>query len=149
MSIDGEHSSAFGADCLKSPAVHKVLVAEDDPDIQKVIRMSLKFGGVNEVFLAGDGEVCLAIVNRVNPDLILLDVSMPNLDGYQTCRKLKANPETQSIPVIFLTAKVQSHEADTGMKLGALGYLSKPFDPLTLYKQILEILGKEIALDCP
>jgi CheY-like chemotaxis protein len=134
---------------LKSHAVHTVLVAEDDPDIQRVIKMSLKFGGVSEVVLAGDGEECLAIVNHVNPDLILLDVSMPNLDGYQTCQRLKANPETQSIPVIFLTAKVQSHEAETGLKVGALGYLSKPFDPLTLHKQILEILEKDATSDRP
>ena len=97
-------------DSLKSLSVHKVLVAEDDPDIQKVIRMSLKFGGVDDVILTGDGRQCLAIVNRIRPDLILLDVSMPNLDGYQTCIMLKANPETQCIPVIFLTAKVQAHE---------------------------------------
>jgi CheY-like chemotaxis protein len=130
-------------DTLKSQlAVRRILVAEDDPDIQKVIRMSLKFGGVDEVVLTGDGQECLAAVNGVRPDLILLDVSMPNLDGYQTCTLLKANPETRSIPVIFLTAKVQKHEAEIGMKSGALGYLSKPFDPMTLHDQILAILAK-------
>jgi two-component system, OmpR family, response regulator len=133
----------------KSEALHKVLVVEDDRDVQKVIRMSLKYGGVDEVVLAGDGEECLAIVNRERPDLILLDVSMPKLDGYQTCTRLKADPETQSIPVIFLTAKVQKHEEETGMKSGALGYLSKPFDPLTLYEQILAILSKGAALVNP
>jgi two-component system OmpR family response regulator len=130
-------------------AVHKVLVAEDDPDIQKVIRMSLRFGGVDEVVVTSDGQECLAIVNRVRPDLILLDVSMPNLDGYQTCNMLKANPETRSIPVIFLTAKVQKSEEEIGMKAGALGYLSKPFDPMTLYEQILAILEKDAALGNP
>jgi len=130
-------------DSLKPPSVHKVLVAEDDPDIQKVIGMSLRFRGVEEVVLTSDGQECLAIVNRIRPDLILLDVSMPHLDGYQTCCMLKANPETQSIPVIFLTARVQEHEAEIGMKSGALGYLSKPFDPLTLYEQILAILAKD------
>jgi CheY-like chemotaxis protein len=134
---------------LKSQALHKVLVVEDDPDIQKVIRMSLKFGGVDEVVLTGDGEECLEIVNRERPDLILLDVSMPKLDGYQTCTRLKANPETQSIPVIFLTAKVQKHEAEIGMRLGALGYLSKPFDPLTLHEQIMAILSKGAPLVNP
>jgi CheY-like chemotaxis protein len=129
--------------------VHRVLVSEDDPDIQKVIRMSLRFGGVKDVFLTDDGRECLAIVNRVRPDLILLDVSMPNLDGYQTCSILKANPETKSIPVIFLTAKVQMHEAEIGMKSGALGYLCKPFDPLTLHQQILAILAKGRPLENP
>jgi two-component system, OmpR family, response regulator len=134
-------------DSLKSQVVvHKVLVAEDDPSIQKVIRMSLKFGGVNEVVLTSDGAECLAAVNSVRPDLILLDVSMPNMDGYETCCALKANPETRSIPVIFLTAKVQASEAEIGMKSGALGYLSKPFDPLTLHEQILAILVKGASL---
>lgn len=129
-------------DSLPSPRVQKVLVAEDDPDIQKVIRMSLKLGGVIDVVLTGDGRECLAAVNRVRPDLILLDVSMPHLDGYETCVMLKANPNTKSIPVIFLTAKVQAQEAELGMKSGALGYLSKPFDPLTLHEQILALLAK-------
>jgi two-component system OmpR family response regulator len=141
VSIRVERALMSPMDSLKLNSVHKVLVAEDDPDIQKVIGMSLRFRGVEEVVLTSDGQECLAIVNRVRPDLILLDVSMPNLDGYQTCRMLKANPETQSIPVIFLTAKVQEHEAEIGMKSGALGYLSKPFDPLTLYEQILAILA--------
>ena len=120
----------------------KVLVAEDDRDIQKVIRMSLKLRGVEYVAFANDGLECLAIVGQVQPDLILLDVSMPNLDGYETCRRLKADPKTQSIPVVFLTAKVQRHEKETGMTAGAQGYLSKPFDPMTLHDQLLEILAK-------
>lgn len=136
-------------DSLKLPTIHKVLVAEDDPDIQKVIRMSLRHGGVNDVVLTADGRECLAAVNRERPDLILLDVSMPNLDGYQTCVQLKANPETKSIPVIFLTAKVQMHEAEVGIKSGALGYLSKPFDPLTLHEQILALLAKGAARGNP
>ena len=122
--------------------VRKVLVVEDELDIQKVIRMSLKSRGVDEVVVAGDGEECLAVVNHVRPDLILLDASMPKLDGYQTCRMLKANPETRSIPVIFLTARVQTHEKELGADAGALGYVSKPFDPMTLYDQILTILVK-------
>ena len=129
--------------------IHRVLVAEDDLNIQKVIRMSLKVKGVEEVFLTSDGQECLAIVNRVRPDLILLDVTMPNLDGYQTCFLLKANPETRSIPVIFLTAKVQKHEAEIGMRSGALGYLSKPFDPLTSHDQVVTILATGAILENP
>lgn len=131
---------------LKSQALRKVLVAEDDLDIQKVIRMSLKLGGVAEVVLTGDGQQCLAMVKSVQPDLILLDVSMPHLDGYQTCCMLKANPETKSIPVIFLTASVQKQDVENGMKSGAQGYLSKPFDPLTLHERILAILAKDATL---
>jgi CheY-like chemotaxis protein len=71
---------------------------------------------------------------------------MPKLDGYETCRRLKADPKTQSIPVIFLTARVQRHEVEIGMKAGAQGYLSKPFDPMTLHDQILEILAKVASI---
>jgi CheY-like chemotaxis protein len=124
-------------------AISKILVVEDDPDIQKVIRMSLKFNGVKEVVTASDGEECLAAVNRERPDLVLLDVTLPKLDGYETCRRLKANPETRSIPVIFLTAKAQKSEEDIGMEAGAVGYLTKPFDPMKLLEQILGILERE------
>jgi two-component system OmpR family response regulator len=129
--------------------VHRVLVAEDDLAIQKVIGMSLRIRGVNEVVFTSDGEECLAAVNGVRPDLILLDVSMPKLDGYQTCRMLKLNPETRSIPVIFLTARVQSHEVSRGMNAGALGYLNKPFDPVTLHDQIMAILAKGATHESP
>ena len=120
-----------------------ILVVEDDPDIQKVIRMSLKFRGVRQVVVASDGDECLAIVNKVRPDLILMDVNMPRRDGYDTCRMLKANPDTQGIPVMFLTAKAQQSDQDMGFDAGALGYLTKPFDPMTLYDKILEILDEK------
>jgi len=125
--------------------ISRVLVVEDEPDIQKVIRMSLKVRGVDEVVMANDGEECLAVVNRVRPDLILLDVTMPKLDGYETCRLLKANPETRRIPVIFLTARAQRFEEEMGLAVGASGYLTKPFDPMTLHEQILALLEKERA----
>jgi CheY-like chemotaxis protein len=129
--------------------VHKVLVVEDEVDIQKVIRMSLRSRGVDEVVVASNGEECLAVVGQVRPDLILLDVSMPKLDGFQTCQRLKANPETRSIPVIFLTARVQKSEEKQGADVGALGYISKPFDPMTLHDQILAILAKGAAQQNP
>lgn len=123
--------------------ISRVLIAEDDPDIQKVIRMSLKLKGVQDVFVTENGEECLAQVATARPDVILLDVMMPKLDGYQTCRQLKANPETSSIPVIFLTARAQHFEAREGIEAGALGYLIKPFDPMTLHDQIVALLSKK------
>ncbi len=121
-------------------AIAKILVVEDELDIQKVIRMSLKFRGVREVVLADNGEECLAIVAQVRPDVILLDVNMPKLDGYETCRRLKQNPDTRPIPVIFLTARTQKAERAIGMEAGASGYLTKPFDPMTLHDQIVALL---------
>ncbi len=119
-----------------------VLLVEDDTDIQKVVRMSLKFRGVSQITVAGTGEECLQVVGEVKPDVILLDVMMPKLDGYETCRRLKANPETAQIPVIFLTAKAQQFEVKQGLEVGALGYLIKPFDPMTLHDQILTLLTR-------
>ncbi len=121
-------------------AIAKILVVEDELDIQKVIRMSLKFRGVREVVLADNGEECLAIVAQVRPDVILLDVNMPKLDGYETCRRLKQNPDTRPIPVIFLTARTQQAERAIGIEAGASGYLTKPFDPMTLHDQIVALL---------
>ncbi len=121
----------------------RVLIAEDDPDIQKVVRMSLKLKGVKDVFVTDNGEECLAQLETTKPDVILLDVMMPKMDGYETCRRLKANPATKHIPVIFLTAKAQHFEVREGMDAGALGYLIKPFDPMTLHDQILALLSKK------
>jgi len=117
-----------------------VLLVEDDPDIQKVIQMSLKHRGVKKVVLANNGEECLAMVGEVKPDVILLDVMMPKLNGYETCRRLKEDPGTKAIPVIFLTAKAQHFEMKKGLEAGALGYLVKPFDPMTLHDQIVALV---------
>lgn len=123
--------------------IARVLVAEDDPDIQKVIRMSLKMRGVKEVVVTDNGEDCLARAADSNPDVILLDVMMPKMDGYEACRRLKENPETKHIPVIFLTAKAQHYEVKKGLETGALGYLIKPFDPMTLHDQIVALVEKK------
>ena len=125
--------------------VRSILVVEDELDIQKLIKMSLRLQGVKEVSVASDGEECLEVVKQTKPELILLDVSMPKLDGYETCRILKANPDTRGIPVIFLSAKTQADEQEMGMRAGAQGYLSKPFDPTTLYSKILEILEGQLT----
>jgi CheY-like chemotaxis protein len=119
------------------------LLVEDDVDIQKVVRMSLKLRGVKDILVAQDGEECLAVVEGLKPDVILLDVMMPKMDGYETCRRLKANPETRDIPVIFLTAKTQQFEIKRGFEEGGCGYLLKPFDPMTLHDQIVELLNQK------
>jgi CheY-like chemotaxis protein len=127
--------------------ISRVLVVEDESDIQKVIKMSLKFRGVSEVIVAGDGEKCLAAVAEARPDVILLDVAMPGMDGYETCRRLKSNPATKEIPVIFLTASTQKGDEQTGFRAGASGYLTKPFDPMTLHERIVAILESTKARD--
>ncbi|HXE76304.1 MAG TPA: response regulator [Candidatus Xenobia bacterium] len=118
----------------------KILLVEDDPDIQKVVRMSLKLRGIKDITVVENGEECLAVVGQVQPDVILLDVMMPKMDGYETCRRLKANPDTRGYPIIFLTAKAQQFEIKRGIQEGAIGYLTKPFDPMTLHEQIVAML---------
>jgi CheY-like chemotaxis protein len=122
--------------------LERVLLAEDDLDIQKVVRMSLQFRGVANIVVVSDGQECLKVVNQVNPEVILLDVMMPQLDGYETCRRLKSDPQTAAIPVIFLTAKAQQFEMRQGLQAGAIGYLTKPFDPMTLHDQIIQLLDE-------
>ncbi len=120
--------------------IRKVLLAEDDEDIQKVARISLQFRGGWEVFLATNGEECLALAAKEHPDLILLDCMMPKLDGYETCRRLKLDQSLRHIPVIFLTARAQETEIKKGLLLGALGYLIKPFNPMSLVAEIQQIM---------
>ena len=120
--------------------IHKVLLAEDEEDIRKVAQISLQFRGGWEVILATNGEECLAKAASDRPDVILLDCMMPKLDGYETCRRLKQDPSLRNIPVIFLTAKAQEVEMKKGLSLGAVGYLIKPFNPMSLAAEICCII---------
>jgi CheY-like chemotaxis protein len=118
----------------------RVLVVEDDPDIQKVVRMSLKMRGVGEIVMVDNGTDCITKLATFLPDVILLDVMMPHVDGFETCRRLKENPATSGIPVVFLTARAQKADREAGLQLGAAGYVIKPFDPMTLHDQIVALL---------
>jgi len=123
--------------------IHKILLAEDEEDIRKVAQISLQFRGGWVVSLATDGEDCLIKAAQDRPDLILLDCMMPKLDGYETCRRLKEDPALREIPVIFLTAKSQESEVRKGLALGAVGYLIKPFNPMSLAAEIRKILESD------
>lgn len=114
----------------------RILLIEDDPDIQKMVQLSLKYQGGHQVSVASGGKEGLEKAGAEKPELILLDVMMPEMDGYETCRRLKATPETQAIPVIFLSARAQQTEIQKGKDLGAIGYLVKPFDPMNLSNQL-------------
>jgi two-component system OmpR family response regulator len=119
----------------------KILMVEDDPDIRRVAVMALKFKGGFEVIVAADGIEGLEKAASEKPDVILLDSMMPRMDGPETCKRLKADPALASIPVIFLTAKSQKKEIEAGLELGAVGYLVKPFDPMTLADELSKILA--------
>jgi two-component system alkaline phosphatase synthesis response regulator PhoP len=119
----------------------KILIAEDERDIRDLVAFTLRFAG-HEVFAASNGEEAVELAPKVNPDLILMDVRMPRMTGYEACKALKANPELKDIPVVFLSAKGQESERQQGIEAGAEEYLLKPFAPDQLSLQIKAILAK-------
>ena len=114
----------------------RILYAEDEPDIQAVAKLALEMVGGFEVLLCGNGEEALQQVKGFAPDLVLLDVMMPGMDGPTTLTHLRADPATAALPVIFLTAKVQPSEVAQYKASGALDVIAKPFDPMTLAAQV-------------
>jgi CheY-like chemotaxis protein len=119
----------------------KILIAEDERDIRDLVAFTLRFAG-HEVFTASNGEEAVELAPNVNPDLILMDVRMPRMTGYEACKKMKANPELRDIPVVFLSAKGQESEIQQGLEVGAEAYLLKPFAPDQLTSRVKEILAK-------
>ena len=117
----------------------KLLLVEDDPDIQLVARAALKRAGF-AVTAVSNGPAALEQVRAEPPDVVLLDWMMPEMDGPEVCRHLKGDPVTAGIPVIFLTARSQQAEIARGLSLGAVGYIVKPFDALTLGTQVRDML---------
>jgi len=119
----------------------KILIAEDERDIRDLVAFTLRFAG-HEVFAAANGEEAVELAPKVNPDLILMDVRMPRMTGYEACKVMKANPELRDIPVVFLTARGQESEIKQGLDVGAEEYLLKPFAPDQLTSRVKEILAK-------
>jgi len=120
----------------------KILVAEDERDIRELIGFTLRFAGF-EVVLAVNGIEAVEKVAQEQPDLVMLDVRMPKMTGYEVCRRLKENPETSDIPIVFLSAKGQEGEIEQGLASGALEYIVKPFAPDELTSQVKEILQRK------
>ena len=119
----------------------KVLVAEDDPDIQVILKMVLTRLGKCDVSITYQGDQVVPMAKANHPALILLDVMLPEMSGLEICKVLKSDPETRTIPIIFLTARSMPAEIHEALASGASGYLPKPFDPMTLISQINEILS--------
>jgi CheY-like chemotaxis protein len=119
----------------------KILYVDDEADIREVAQMALELDPDLEVRTCASGAEALEAVPTWKPDLILLDVMMPGMDGPTVFARLKANPSTAGIPVVFITARTQSIEVNGYRALGARGVLAKPFDPMTLSDQVRELLG--------
>ena len=118
-----------------------ILVAEDERDIRELIVITLQLGGFNVVDVP-NGEEAVKKAEEINPDLILMDVRMPKMTGYEACKALKANDKTRDIPVVFLSAKGQEAEVSTGLELGAEEYFLKPFAPDELSERVNQILTR-------
>ena len=119
----------------------KILVAEDEPDIRDLVAFTLRFAGY-EVISGSNGEEAVELAKREFPDLIILDVRMPRMTGYDACKLIKAEPNLKDVPVIFLSAKGQEAEIQNGMDAGAEDYLLKPFAPDQLTDRVRSILAK-------
>jgi DNA-binding response OmpR family regulator len=120
---------------------NRILIVEDERDIRELIAFTLRFGGL-EVEEAADGESGIAKALEIIPRLILMDVRMPRMTGFEACEKLKAHAETKDIPIVFLSAKGQGAEIQRGLELGAIEYILKPFAPDQLLTQVKDILTR-------
>jgi len=121
--------------------IENVLLVDDDANIRLIVKFALEKQTDWSVSVAESGDHALALLDSLKPDLILLDVMMPDIDGPMLLETIRARLKS-SIPVIFLTAKIQNQEIHRYKTLGAQGLITKPFDPMTLVQQIKNILGR-------
>ena len=119
----------------------RILIAEDEPDIRELVAFTLRFAG-HEVTATSNGEEALQQASLIIPDIIIMDVRMPRMTGYDACRAMKTDVVLKDIPVVFLSAKGQDAEIQTGLDAGAEEYLLKPFAPDQLVERVRAILAK-------
>ncbi len=117
----------------------KILIAEDERDIRDLITFTLKFAG-HDVVAAANGEEAVIKARETIPDLIMMDVRMPKMTGYEACKVIKSEAAIKDIPVVFLSAKGQEAEVQTGIEAGAVEYILKPFSPDQLTERVKTIL---------
>ena len=128
-----------------APALARVLYVDDEPDIREVVEMALGLTGALTVKTCGSGIDALGLLTDYRPDLVLLDVMMPGLDGPATLARMRNDAALCHIPVVFMTAKALPQEVDRFMSLGAIGVISKPFDPMLLAKRVQEIWASAMS----
>lgn len=120
--------------------LHQILIVDDERSIRNILDFSLDAEGYR-VFQAADGKEALEVAAAEMPDLIIMDVMMPELDGFESCRRLKADPRTRDIPVILLTARNTGDDRRLGRQARADAYLTKPFSPQKLLETVHSFLG--------
>jgi DNA-binding response OmpR family regulator len=117
----------------------KILIAEDERDIRELLSFTLRYNGF-EVVSARDGEEAIELALKEHPHLVLLDIRMPRINGYEVCRLMKDNEVTKHIPVVFISAKGQEAEVQEGMEAGAVDYIIKPFSPDEVVERVTTLL---------
>ncbi|MFH2122098.1 MAG: response regulator [Pseudomonadota bacterium] len=122
-----------------------ILIVEDDENIQQLVGYNLAKAGFN-VLYADNGEQALASVKRELPDLMVLDIMLPTLNGFEVCKILRKDPQTRTLPIIMLTAKGEENDVTAGLDLGADDYITKPFSPKILVSRIKSILRRREEL---
>lgn len=127
-----------------STDLKKILLIEDNEDIAVIVMMTLENIGGFEIKHSLSGQEALELLPSYHPQLILLDVMMPEMDGIETFKKIRLTPEGENIPIIFMTAKAQTHEQEAYLELGAIGVLVKPFNPMDLCEMIQELWAKHV-----
>jgi two-component system, OmpR family, alkaline phosphatase synthesis response regulator PhoP len=127
-------------------AKEKIVVVEDEADIQELVKYNLSKEGY-QITCYASGEDCLKSAVAVRPDLIVLDIMLPGVDGFEVCRELRRDSRTQHIPVIILTAKGEDADIVTGLELGADDYITKPFSPKVLIARVRNLLRRKRALE--
>ena len=123
------------------PAVAKVLAVDDDHVIRGLLQVNLEMEGY-EVVTAVDGRDALEKVEQEHPDLVLLDVMMPQVSGWEVAQTLKSDPATRDIPVVFLSARAMESDIRKGLELGVDRYITKPFDPIDLMEVVAQLLNE-------
>ena len=128
------------------PGGERVLLVDDEPAMRAVCRLNLELEGF-DVLEAAEGREALALALRERPDLVLLDVMMPSMDGFDVARRLQSNPATSRIPVVFMTALAATDDRRRGFEAGGVGYVVKPFDPVYLGETVRHTLERFAAGD--
>lgn len=119
----------------------RVVIADDDPDVRRLVQITVSNAGC-DVTVAADGQQALDEVRSSLPDLVILDVLMPRMDGWEVARELKSDPKTQAVPIMFLTSRGQEHDVLEGFDSGAADYMVKPFSPRELQVRVRAVLAK-------
>jgi DNA-binding response OmpR family regulator len=133
--------TAYSQHVVESASTPVIVVADDEVDILELVALRLERAGY-VVHRARDGEQALALARELRPDVAILDVAMPKLDGFELTRRLRNDPQTSEIKIVLLTARVQEADVDAGLAAGAHDYITKPFSPQELQERVAALLQR-------